>query len=118
MAFTAPEQPQQPPKAGREALSLSFTWWHLHRRYMAELQSDTGLSPMEIQALRSLNPGSAEAMTSLADRIHCEPSNITTVVDRLEAAGMVQRPFSPRPGNGPVTRFGRASTSLPMPSTV
>ena len=80
--------------AGREAFELTFRWWQEHRRYMGELQAATGLSPMEVHALRALEPGSAVPTVSLAQAIHCEPSNITSVVDRLVRNGLVERSSS------------------------
>lgn len=77
--------------AGREAFELSFAWWQEHRRYMADLQTATGLSPMEVHAVRALEAGQAVPTLALAQRIHCEPSNITTVVDRLVHGGLVER---------------------------
>jgi MarR family transcriptional regulator, organic hydroperoxide resistance regulator len=54
-----------------------------------------GLSPLQARSLRHLdNP---MTMRELADAIGTEPSNLTPVVDRLEAAGLVQR--RPHPGD-------------------
>jgi MarR family transcriptional regulator, organic hydroperoxide resistance regulator len=77
--------------AGREALELTFTWWQEHRAYMAELHAATGLSPMEVHALRALDVQAPMATLELASQIHCEPSNITMVVDRLDRAGLIER---------------------------
>lgn len=77
--------------AGREALELSFVWWHQHRQYMTELQAATGLSPMEVHAIRGLHPETPTPTLALASKIHCEPSNITTIVDRLERAALINR---------------------------
>ena len=77
--------------AGREAFDLTFRWWHEHRRYMAELQAATGLSPMEVHAVRALEPAIAVPTVTLAQAIHCEPSNITSVIDRLVRAGLAER---------------------------
>lgn len=85
---------QRVTKAGREAFELTFQWWREHREYMAELQSVTGLSPMEVHAVRALHPGVGTPTVSLAQQIHCEPSNITSVVDRLVRAGLVERTSS------------------------
>lgn len=80
--------------AGREAFELTFHWWQEHRRYMAELQAVTGLSPMEVHAVRALQAVAAMPTVTLAQQIHCEPSNITSVVDRLVRAGLVERTTS------------------------
>lgn len=88
---------QRATTAGREALELSFAWWQEHRQYMAELQTRTGLSPMEVHAVRGLDQDAPTATLTLAGRINCEPSNITTIVDRLERAGLIDR--RPDPGD-------------------
>lgn len=77
--------------AGREALELSFDWWQEHRAYMAELHTATGLSPMEVHAIRALDAEVPTPTLELAGQIHCEPSNITTIVDRLARAGLITR---------------------------
>jgi MarR family transcriptional regulator, organic hydroperoxide resistance regulator len=54
-----------------------------------------GLSPLQARSLRHLDH--PMTMRELADAIGTEPSNLTPVVDRLEAAGLVQR--RPHPGD-------------------
>ncbi len=58
----------------------------VHVRRAAE---DLGLTPTQVIALRELS----EPVTAreLAVRMSCEPSNVTFVVDRLEAQGLVER---------------------------
>jgi MarR family transcriptional regulator, organic hydroperoxide resistance regulator len=53
-----------------------------------------GLTASQVVALREL----AEPITSreLANRMSCEPSNVTFVVDRLERLGLVRRQPHPR----------------------
>lgn len=52
-----------------------------------------GLTPSQAMALREL--GSPLTMRELAGRMSCEASNVTFVVDRLEAAGLVERTAHP-----------------------
>ena len=94
MAHNQPQR-QRVTAAGREALDLSFAWWKEHRQYMADLFASTGLSPMEVHALRVLNVDAPTATLELAGHIHCEPSNITTIVHRLERAGLITRKPDP-----------------------
>ena len=42
-------------------------------------------------AISTLKPGEPVPMSALADALHCDNSNITGIVDRLEAAGLVER---------------------------
>ena len=49
------------------------------------------LSPPQMWALRHLEPGAPLAMNALADLLHCDNSNVTGIVDRLESRGLVER---------------------------
>lgn len=49
------------------------------------------LSPPQVMALRLLQPGAPMPMSELAGLMHCDNSNITGIVDRLEARGLVSR---------------------------
>ena len=62
--------------------------------YMAALQ-DVGLSPVQGMALLHLPPGAALTMSALALALKCDNSNVTGIVDRLEAAGLVERRPAP-----------------------
>lgn len=56
--------------------------------------SEMGLSPQQSMALSTLQPGEPMPMSSLADALHCDNSNVTGIVDRLEAHGFVRREVS------------------------
>jgi DNA-binding MarR family transcriptional regulator len=62
---------------------------------MAAGIAELGLSPVQARSLRHLED--PMTMRELADAIMIEPSNLTPVVDRLEAAGLVRR--RPKPGD-------------------
>lgn len=49
------------------------------------------LSPPQVMALRLLEPEAPMPMSELAGLMHCDNSNITGIVDRLEARGLVTR---------------------------
>ena len=59
-------------------------------RFMA-LAQEMGLSPMQLHALRLIEPGGAVPMSSLAGMLFCDNSNVTGIVDRLEARGLIER---------------------------
>ena len=71
-------------------LSLS----RLRRRFIATV-TELDLSPPQAHALKVLRPGHPIAMRELADGLHCDPSNITGIVDRLEGRGLVERRTAP-----------------------
>ena len=63
----------------------------LHQRLEAAL-SAVGLSVSKFDAMDQLvRAGEPMTLGSLAGRLHCVRSNVTQLVDRLEAEGLVQR---------------------------
>ncbi len=49
------------------------------------------LSPPQVMAIRSLKPEEPMPMSALAGLLHCDNSNVTGIVDRLEDRGLVVR---------------------------
>jgi len=68
-----------------------------HNRHRYKLvAARTGLSVPQSHALLELNPdGRPASMRALASCLHSDPSNITGLVDRLEAKGLVERRADP-----------------------
>ncbi|MEV6547436.1 MarR family transcriptional regulator [Streptomyces sp. NPDC051597] len=56
--------------------------------------AEAGLTASQAKALTVLRRGPA-AMRSLATTLHCDASNVTGIVDRLETRGLVRREPSP-----------------------
>jgi DNA-binding MarR family transcriptional regulator len=48
-------------------------------------------SPVQLHSLRLLEPGVETPMRALAQQLFCDPSNVTGIVDRLEARGLIER---------------------------
>lgn len=59
-------------------------------RRMAIL-TELGLSFQQSMALMQLEPGAPVPMSTLANSLHCDNSNVTGIVDRLEVAGLAER---------------------------
>ena len=80
-----------PSAAATEAWGL---FWRLFTadkpRRMATL-NQLGLAPMQSMALMQLRPGEPIPMSALATALMCDNSNVTGIVDRLEALGLVER---------------------------
>ena len=55
-----------------------------------------GLSPMGVHVLKRLSPGAEVPMSAVAESIGCDASNVTGIVDRLEARGLIERRDSPK----------------------
>ena len=53
--------------------------------------NEFGLAPMQAMALTSLEPDEPMPMSALAGLLMCDNSNVTGIVDRLEALGLVER---------------------------
>ncbi len=49
------------------------------------------VSPMGLKLLQILEPGAGMPMSALAERVYCDASNVTGMVDRLEARGLLGR---------------------------
>jgi MarR family transcriptional regulator, organic hydroperoxide resistance regulator len=64
-------------------------------RFMA-LAQELGLAPMQLHALRLIEPGAELPMSSLAGLLFCDASNVTGIVDRLEARGLIERRPAPQ----------------------
>jgi MarR family transcriptional regulator, organic hydroperoxide resistance regulator len=84
--------PPRGPAAAREiwALLVELSMSHMRERFIGTV-TELELSPPQAHALKVLRPGHPIAMRELADGLHCDPSNITGIVDRLEARGLVER---------------------------
>jgi MarR family transcriptional regulator, organic hydroperoxide resistance regulator len=58
--------------------------------------SEFDLSPMGLKLLYVLEPGTEPPMSHLAETLFCDASNVTGIVDRLEARGLIERRDDPR----------------------
>jgi|SRR5215211_25188 len=81
----------KPNDPGAEAWELMFELFKGTKRERFQLGQEYGLSPMQLGALHSLEPGRELPMSSLADALLCDASNVTGIVDRLEARGLIER---------------------------
>ena len=80
--------------AAREAWGLIWRMFMQDKPRRWAILSKLGLSMQQSMALTNLQPGEPLPMSSLAELLHCDNSNVTGIVDRLEAAGLAER----RPG--------------------
>ncbi len=53
------------------------------------------VSPMGLKLLQVLEPGAEMPMSALAERLFCDASNVTGMVDRLEVRGLLERRDDP-----------------------
>lgn len=67
------------------------------RQHWAAYAAAAGLSTAQVKVLLTLEPGEAAPMRNLAARLDYDGSNLSTLVDRLERHGTVER--RPDPGD-------------------
>ena len=79
----------------REAWALLRNIAFVMKERTFALASEFDLAPMQVHALRTLEPGEEVPMSALAGTLHCDPSNITGITDRLEGRGLIERRSSP-----------------------
>ncbi|MFF0314734.1 MarR family winged helix-turn-helix transcriptional regulator [Micromonospora sp. NPDC005252] len=75
----------------RRMAHLTASLRHRQGTAFAEL----GLTPATARALHELDPDRPLPARDLADRLGCDRSNVTALVDRLEQAGLVERRTDP-----------------------
>ena len=75
----------------REAWELLWRVMQAHKGRVMALAGELGLAPMQLHALRLIEPGAELPMSSLAGKLFCDASNVTGIVDRLEARGLIER---------------------------
>jgi DNA-binding MarR family transcriptional regulator len=85
---------EQDPAA--EAWSLIWQIVQANKSRMIRLAQELDLAPMQLHSLRIIQPGEETPMRDLAQQLFCDPSNVTGIVDRLEARGLIERRGSER----------------------
>ena len=66
------------------------------RGHLPACGTEFELSPIQCHVLHLIEPGRPLPMSRLADTLSCDASNVTGLVDRLEARGLVRRRPSPQ----------------------
>jgi DNA-binding MarR family transcriptional regulator len=89
-------------EADISALDLDLAWLGIRlvdrlKQDIREVAEEVGLSVAQLDVLRRLRHQGPSPMRRLAEHMHCEASNLTGLVDRLEARGLVER--RPDPGD-------------------
>jgi|Tabmets5t2r1_1033131.scaffolds.fasta_scaffold74794_2 MarR family transcriptional regulator, organic hydroperoxide resistance regulator len=74
-----------------EAWALLWSIMQANKRRMIEMARELDFSPVQLHLLRLLEPGVETPMRALAQQLFCDPSNVTGIVDRLEARGLIER---------------------------
>jgi MarR family transcriptional regulator, organic hydroperoxide resistance regulator len=77
--------------AAHEAQKLFFEIGMAQRVKVGAALNELGLGFAQAHALRMLDPEEPRPMSALAERLFCDASNVTGIVDRLEDRGLVER---------------------------
>ena len=83
-----------PDRGEDEVLHLLFAVMGVMRAHFEDVVASFDLTPPQAHALRLLEPDEPVPMRELAGALHCDASNITGIVDRLERRGLVERQTS------------------------
>jgi DNA-binding MarR family transcriptional regulator len=70
---------------------FTFFWASGSRNAMVEASQELGVTPGHVKALLELEPDQPRPMGALAECLHCDASNATWLVDRLEEQHLVER---------------------------
>jgi DNA-binding MarR family transcriptional regulator len=73
------------------AWQLLVRFFFLQRDHLPTGEAAAGLSPAQCHVLHLIEPGQDVPMGRLAETLACDASNVTGLVDRLEARGLVRR---------------------------
>ena len=82
---------QEKSREAYETAELLVELLHAHKRQFHSAAKEHGLSPQQVAALWYLVPGESLPMNALADLLMCDASNVTGIVDKLEARGLARR---------------------------
>jgi DNA-binding MarR family transcriptional regulator len=75
----------------REAWALAIELGRRTRRRQACARDEIGLTPIQGHLLHLLDEEGPLRMSEVAQRLGCDASNVTGLVDRLETKGLVER---------------------------
>src|SRR4029079_12740380 len=90
-------------ESAREAQQLFFQIGMEHRQRVGGSLGELGLTFVQAHALRQLDPEQPIPMSSMAEKLFCDASNVTGIADRLESRKLVERRAADgdRRGKGP-----------------
>jgi MarR family transcriptional regulator, organic hydroperoxide resistance regulator len=86
-----------PPSTATTTTAAEEAWGLFWRIFIADkprrlaVMTELGLSFQQSMALMRLEPDAPLPMSALAQALQCDNSNVTGIVDRLEAAGLAER---------------------------
>jgi DNA-binding MarR family transcriptional regulator len=87
-----PQEPVDPsPSVADEAWRFFFLFLQRIKQGFPAMAAEFDLSPVQMRVLFELDPETPVPMSALATALSCDASNVTGLVDRLEARGLIER---------------------------
>lgn len=87
---------QDPEDVGSEAWQLLFRLLQEDKGSVQAVWAEFELTPAQAHLLHRLEPKKSLPMVGLADALECKASNVTGLVDKLEARGLIERCVHPK----------------------
>ncbi|GAA1964779.1 MarR family winged helix-turn-helix transcriptional regulator [Amycolatopsis minnesotensis] len=78
-----------------EVLDLVFTLTDQTNALLADTLGDLELTSVQAKALWQIEPSAAPTMRRLAASLHCDPSTVTFIADRLQDKDLITRESDP-----------------------
>jgi DNA-binding MarR family transcriptional regulator len=82
--------------AGAQAWQLMIEFFQAQRHHFERAAATFDLTKLQAQAMHALVHDGPLTMSELAETLACDASNVTGLVDRLEARGLVERRSVPK----------------------
>ena len=79
------------PREASQTAEILYELMQVHKRAFHALAKEHGLSPQQMATVWSLEPETGMPMSTLAELLVCDASNVTGIVDKLEARGFAKR---------------------------
>jgi len=107
---------------GVRAWNLMTEIWKSVKPWAEKVATSFGLTPQQLISMKIMGEYGTMTMSELAQRLGCDASNVTSLVDKLETRGLVERRASEhdrrvkslvmtRPGSRCISRRTNASIS-------
>ena len=91
MSRRAPSSERDTRQIARELPQVFFRLLMSHRAWVKGTAIELGLSAFQAMPLVLMDPARPQPMSEVAAMIGCVPSNLTGIIDKLEARGLVKR---------------------------
>lgn len=86
-----PPKGMTPTRAAQELSQVFYELLMRHKVHFTAEVTDLSLSPIQARTLLCIDPQRPATMSEVAQELGCGPSNITGLIDKLEARGLVER---------------------------